>query len=74
MNTDIGEIQHVIEMLPIEQQTALLDWLAERDRLRWDEEMERDFSDGGAGMELLEQVKAQVKRGESQPFPTRPQR
>lgn len=45
----LPEIQHAIETLSTEQQTALLDWLAERDRHQWDAELERDFSPGGAG-------------------------
>ncbi|SPE41227.1 hypothetical protein SBA3_4130002 [Candidatus Sulfopaludibacter sp. SbA3] len=65
---DIGEIQHAIEALPPEQQMTLLDWLAERDRREWDAQIERDFSSGGAGMNLLERVRAQVRRGESVPM------
>jgi hypothetical protein len=45
-----------------------LDWLAERDRHQWDAELERDFSSGGAGMDLLDRVKAQVRQGESVPM------
>ena len=54
----LREIQHAVETLPAEQQTALLDWLAERDRREWDSQIERDFSPDGAGMDLLNQVKA----------------
>ena len=64
----IREIQHAIETLPIEQQMALLDWLAERDRREWDSQIEGDFSPDGAGMDLLNQVKAQIRRGESVPM------
>jgi hypothetical protein len=62
---EIAEIQQAIEALSSEQQTTLLEWLAERDRREWDSQLERDFSPGGSGMELLGQVKAQVRRGES---------
>ena len=65
---DIGEIQHAIEALSPEQQMTLLDWLAERDRREWDAQMERDFSPGGAGLSLIEQVRAHVRRGESVPM------
>lgn len=65
---DIVDIQHEIDALSIEQQAALLDWLTERDRLRWDGEIERDFSSGGLGGDLLDQVKAQVQRGASTPM------
>lgn len=61
---DIADIQREIEALPIEQQAALLNWLAEkRDRLRWDAEIERDFPPGGCGADLLDHVKTQVRRG-----------
>jgi hypothetical protein len=69
---DIVDIQQEIESLPPDQQTALLDWLAERDRLRWDAEIESDFSEGGRGAELLARVKEQVRRGESKPLAPRP--
>ena len=64
----LREIQHAIERLPTEQQMALLDWLAERDRREWDSQIERDFSPDGAGMDLLNQVKAKIRRGESVPM------
>lgn len=66
---DVADIQHAIEALSSEQQSALLDWLSERDRIHWDAEIERDFSPGGAGMDLLDRVKLQVKREESAPMP-----
>jgi hypothetical protein len=65
---DLAQIQHAIEALPAEQQASLAAWLSERDRLQWDAEIEQDFSPGGAGMELLEHVRAQVQLGHSQPM------
>ena len=64
----IEELQHAIEALPPEEQSALLDWLAERDRREWDAQIERNFSPGGAGMSLLESVKTQVRAGEFAPL------
>jgi hypothetical protein len=64
----ITEIQHVIQELPAEEQTALAAWIVDRDRARWDEEIERDFSPGGAGMELLDRAKKQVGDGLSRPL------
>jgi hypothetical protein len=63
-----AEIQHAIEKLPEDQLTVLAAWVAERARAGWDEQIERDFSPGGAGMELLRHVKEQVEKGESRPF------
>jgi hypothetical protein len=58
----LPDIQRAIEMLSSDQQAALLDWLAERDRRQWDAQLERDFSPGGAGIELLDRVKAQIRQ------------
>ena len=65
---NLTEIQHAIEALPAEQQSSLAVWLSERDRLKWDLELEQDFSPGGAGMALLDRVRAQVGRGASKPM------
>jgi hypothetical protein len=65
---NLTQIQQVIEELAAEEQTALAAWIVDRDRARWDEEIERDFSPGGAGMELLDRVKKQVSDGLSRPL------
>jgi hypothetical protein len=65
---NLTELQHAIEALPAEQQASLAAWLSERDRHKWDLELERDFSSGGAGMARLGRVRAQVGRGESKPL------
>jgi hypothetical protein len=65
---DLTQIQHAIVQLPPEEQAALAAWLADRDRARWDEQIERDFSPGGAGMELLDRVKQRVRDNLSQPL------
>jgi hypothetical protein len=65
---DLAHIQQAIDELPEDEQTALAAWMVDRDRARWDEEIERDFSPGGAGMELLEAVKKQVRDGVSRPL------
>jgi len=65
---DLPEIQHAIEELPKEQQTALAAWLMQRDQAEWDAEIERDFSAGGAGRVFLEEIKADVRAGKFRPF------
>ena len=65
---DLAQIQHAIAELPAEEQTELAVWIVDRDRARWDEEIERDFSPGGAGMELLDRVRKQVSDGLSRPL------
>ncbi len=68
---NLARIQEIIEEMPVEEQTALAAWIVDRDRARWDEEIEADFSQGGAGMELLDKVKKQVSEGLSRPFSER---
>ena len=62
------EIQRAIEALPEEEQAQLATWVAERDSAAWDAEIAKDFSAGGAGNELLETVREQVRAGKSKPF------
>jgi len=42
--------------------------MAERDRAMWDAEIERDFTAGGAGPVLLEDVRQQVRQAKSPPL------
>ena len=65
---DLAEIQRAIETLPKDQQTALAAWLSARDEADWDTEIERDFSPGGAGIALLEEMKADARAGKFHPF------
>ena len=51
---DLAEIQHAIEELPKDQQSALAAWLAARDQAEWDAVMEHDFSPGGPGGALTD--------------------
>jgi len=68
---DLAEIQHAIEELPKQQRAALAAWLAERDEAEWEAEIERDFAPGGAGVPLLEEMKADVRSGKFRPFEQR---
>lgn len=68
---DIAEIQRAIEALPKDQQALLAAWLSARDQAEWDDEIERDFSPGGAGMALLEQMKADARAGKFHPMEER---
>ena len=65
---DLAEIQHAIEALPKDQQATLAAWLFERDQTEWDVEIEHDFSPGGAGIALLEEMKADACAGKFHPF------
>jgi hypothetical protein len=65
---DLAEIQRSIEALPKDQQVSLAAWLFEREQAEWDAEIERDFSPGGAGNALLEEMKADARAGKFSPF------
>ena len=65
---NLAEIQRAIEALPKDQQAALAAWLSARDQAEWDAEIERDFSPGGAGIMLLEEMKADTRAGKFHPF------
>ena len=68
----LPEIQRAIEALPQEEQAQLAAWVAERDSAAWDAEIERDFSAGGAGEALLQDVREQVRTRNSKPLAQRP--
>jgi hypothetical protein len=65
---DLAELQNAIEELPKEQQAALAAWLTRRDQAEWDAEIERDFSPGGSGIALLEEMKVDARAGKFRPF------
>jgi hypothetical protein len=69
---DLIEIQQAIEELPPDEQAELAAWVAERDQAQWDAELERDFSPGGAGNALLEEMKADRRAGKFYPFEAGP--
>jgi hypothetical protein len=64
----LPEIQRAIEALPPNDQARLAVWVADLDMAAWSAEIEEDFAAGGAGTELLNQVRKQVRAGESRPL------
>ncbi len=61
-------IKEAIEKLSAEEKAALTSWLVSTDRQAWDEQIARDFSPGGAGMDLLREVDEQIDQGEFKPL------
>jgi len=57
------QIQEAIVSLPGNERASLLKWLVEMDRLVWDGEIEKDFSESGAGAALLDRVKKDFEAG-----------
>ncbi len=64
----LREVQAAVGELSPEDRRALLSWMLEADRLSWDEQIARDFSAGGAGMKLLDEVDAQIESGNFKPL------
>jgi hypothetical protein len=64
----IEGIKELIERLPPDDQAALASWVAERDARAWDAQIEQDFSPGGVGMALLEEVDRQIAAGKLENF------
>jgi hypothetical protein len=64
----VEAIKELIEHLAPEDQAALASWMSERDSRAWDDQIELDFSPGGAGMELLERVDSAIEAGEIESF------
>jgi hypothetical protein len=65
---DLAQIRHAIEELPRDQRAELAEWLSELEQAEWESEIERDFSSGGAGMAVLEEMKANTRAGRFRPF------
>jgi hypothetical protein len=58
-----AQIQEAILSLPGNERASLLNWLLEMDKLMWDSEIERDFSEGGAGVLLLDRIRKDFRAG-----------
>lgn len=54
-------IKQAIAELPEREKITLVAWLKQQDVFAWDKEIEDDFSEGGAGMALLEKWDAEIK-------------
>lgn len=62
----LAELKRAIQELPSDDRTVLASWLADMDHQTRDAEIARDFSPGGEGMEILDQVDAAIDRGDFQ--------
>ena len=64
----LESIKAAIEELPEAERTSLAAWLLRWDSAEWDKQLEADFSEGGAGMPLVEKWDAEIKAGGSVPL------
>jgi hypothetical protein len=64
----LATIKEEIGKLSDTERAELALWLDRLDREVWDAEMERDFSPRGPGMKLLEEVDAEIAKGNFKPL------
>ncbi len=64
----VGEIKVLITNLSDQERAELAEWLLSLDREAWDRQIEADFSPGGKGIELLEEVDSAIDRGDFKPL------
>ncbi len=65
----VDAIKQAIVDLPEDQKFALAAWLNQQTMDDWEKKMQRDFSPGGRGNHLVEEVKNQIRAGKFQPMP-----
>lgn len=64
----LAELKSVITELSDQERAELAAWLISLDREAWDRQIEADFSRGGAGVKLLEEVDTAIDRGDYKPL------
>jgi len=65
----LAEIEEAVDALSPEELTRLAAYIARRDKLAWDEELEEDFSPGGKHERTLERIDAEIDSGNFTPLP-----
>jgi hypothetical protein len=64
----LAKLKNAITELSDQERAELTAWLLSLDRDAWDRQIEKDFSPGGAGAELLEEVDSAIDRGDFKPL------
>ncbi len=64
----VEAIKAAIEQLSEPERKKLAEWLWELEEQAWDAEMERDFSPGGRGQHLVDEVNEAIDRGDFSPL------
>ena len=65
----LAEIEKAVDELSPKELTKLAAYIARRDRLAWDQEIEEDFSPGGKHEKALERIDAEIESGNFTPLP-----
>jgi|SRR6266481_9614519 len=61
--------REAIDELPPKELTKLAAYIARRDKLTWDKELEEDFVPGGKHEKALEKIDAEIDSGNFTPLP-----
>ena len=64
----LAEIEKAVDGLSAKELAQLAAYISRRDKLAWDEEIERDFSPGGKHEALLEKIDAEIDAGNFTPL------
>ena len=64
----VEAIKAAIEQLPEPDRRKLADWLDDLEERSRDAQIDRDFSAGGRGTQLLHQVEREIAKGKAQPI------
>jgi len=59
----VSEIEKAVGGLPPNELAKLAAYVARRDKLAWDRELEEDFSPGGKHEKVLEKIDAEIDAG-----------
>jgi hypothetical protein len=65
----LAEIEKAVEKLTPAELTKLAGYIARRDKLGWDQQLEEDFSAGGKHAEALARIDAEIDAGNFTPMP-----
>ena len=65
----LAEVEKAVDELSPKELTKLAAYIARRDRLAWDQEIEEDFSQGGKHEKALERIDAEIESGNFSPLP-----
>jgi len=65
----LAEIEKAVDELSPKELTRLAAYIARRDRLAWDQQIEEDFSHGGKHEKVLEKIDAEIDSGDFTPLP-----
>jgi hypothetical protein len=65
----LAEIEKAVDRLSPEELAKLSAYIARRDNLVWDKELEQDFGPGGKHKKVIERIDAEIDAGKFTPLP-----